>query len=205
MDLADMAIRGKAIVSDNQVPDPATELGTNLAKKLAERYALQLAVVREKRPENALQRGRTVAPKPVRPQADLVLEVLTTRWGMRRSPSGPGRSKVYYAASVKLSDGRGSVLVAGDCPRNPGGAEAVGALEGSNEDTLAANATVLKGELQRQAEFCEVDLSSRLFYLSTARPSAARPSPATAADDGAAASTPAATPSDQERDTEQPR
>jgi hypothetical protein len=95
--------------------DPGWWVGREVAQRFASRHALRLSVIKETAPVKGQKGGRLPRTRPARPDADLTLELRTTRWGIIEAPLA-----LEYAAAARLIDERnGQVLAENGCAEQP--------------------------------------------------------------------------------------
>jgi hypothetical protein len=152
---ASIHAQGVALVARDGIEDPATSIRSELAGVLARKYGLQ-----EVSGENIPAKGIRQTQLAVAMQdADLVLDVRTTDWGLKRSGRAGGYD-VTYAGRMKLVDSRtGTVIAQGPCQSPPVDPE----LAPSYETILANGGTVLKAMLASAAESCVDEFRSRII------------------------------------------
>lgn len=180
--LALMLMKGGAMRDEYSLVDPSIGLGTDIAKAFALRYDLQLQTVSEREPVGGyVQHSQVTRPppppiNPPRPAADLILEVITTRWALETFPPYLDHYRAMYGVTVTMTDSRtGRVLAKGNCVGNDPSAEAETAPR--RRDMLANGATLMKSELARAANRCLDQYRASLFRLSATPPGSAPPSP----------------------------
>jgi hypothetical protein len=141
---------GKKIVADHNIEDPAITTRTDLFHLLSQKYALAISPSIQGGLENdELDFG----------DADLVLNVRTTKWGLG---TYKGHARLFYSSRVDLINARTRRSLAhGECEFDA----AKGAQTPTFDEMLANSAAILKGELTRVERLCFNRFKDRLLAL----------------------------------------
>jgi hypothetical protein len=138
---------GNDIVEENDVQDPASYIGAELAKSLTESLGVQLV-------DNGGKLAASGKPgdlAKVYDNAHLLLDVQTVNWSFTYFPTDWNNYRVVYSAKLRLVDTRtGKLRAEGFCARVPEKSDGAP----SRDQLLADNAALLKNELKVAADYC---------------------------------------------------
>jgi hypothetical protein len=153
-----MISAGNQIVSDNQIADPAENIGSQLVADLA---ALNTLKISSKAPAVA-KTGDTSALAKLYGDSDVLLDVQTVGWGFSYFPTDWNSYRVTYNAKARVIETRGGKLLAeASCVRVPENGP-----EAPSYDQLTSNgAAGLKAELKKAAEQCLGEFRSKLLGI----------------------------------------
>ena len=149
--LAVMAVEGEHVIKDNHLSDPSLAVATRLWQVLAARHALV-----PRTPKARAWKGQT----PIW-DTDLILKVTTTNWSVFAFPGDWTHYRLFYQATLELTDSRdGKVLASGECeapyPKDSTGAP-------SFDQLVARQASLLRQKMNEAAAFCANKYARELF------------------------------------------
>ena len=155
---AAMISAGNTIIEENDVADPANQIGVELAKLLADKYQLPEA----SRSELPVKGLKTQTVVDTYANTGMVLDVQTINWSFGYFPTKWGKYRVIYSAKLRLIDSdSGNLLAEGFCDRIPEYDENAP----SKDELLADSAARLKEELSLAAGSCIDQLKSNVLQL----------------------------------------
>ena len=144
---------GNRIVKDNNIEDPAIVTRRDLFQLLFQKYALAVSPSIQGGLENEeLDFG----------DADLVLNVRTTDWGLEEFAGDSSHARLRYSSRVDLINARTRrSLAQGECEYDA----VKGAQTPTFNELLANGAAILKSELSRVERLCFNRFKDRLLGL----------------------------------------
>ena len=146
---ATMVGERNAILIDNKIGDPAPVIARNLGLMLAKQYGLRFAAA----PRSAFASAEVADIAASNPDAEILIDVQTLRWGLMNDRSDLDAYRVKYDVRMRLVDNfDGRVLAQETCTHMKDDED--GAAAPSYEDLAANDAAGLKQELLDAALFC---------------------------------------------------
>jgi hypothetical protein len=143
-----MISEGHSFIRDNQIADPAVEIGNDLAQELATKYAVVVKPTSTPKPLTTDAIDAIVAQYP---DSDLIMDSRTLNWAYTYFPDHWGTYRLIYAAKIRLIDAHTkTVLAEGLCKQVPDYSP-----DAPDYDTLTGNgAAWAKAKLSSYADSC---------------------------------------------------
>jgi hypothetical protein len=178
---------GRDVFVEHRLVDPARRIGDAVGTSFARRHGIPVGAIVE-HPTTTTGRDYEAPRRPVRPAADLMLEIATTSWGFHIPFLGT--AVVFYGVKAKLIDARNDRVLAEGVCGNKARREAQLAAKVSFEQLLDDDAAIVKRELALAEAACISDLTTKLLLVPPAPPVAAARPPVTIVDAGAPEASP---------------
>jgi len=155
--IAAVYTHGNQIITENNIDDPAKNIGEKLVLQLRDKYETEIAPIRVFVINDDIQ---DISKK--NSGLDLLLDIKTTNWAFAYYLTSLSKYRVLYSAQLRLIDmKKGEILAEGLCERNPD--------QTSNSPTydelLDNNAEGLKNELREAEEFCAGEFWGKVFQF----------------------------------------
>jgi hypothetical protein len=154
---AAMVVEGNSIVKDNEIPDPAIEIGRVLAERLGSSRSMRWV-----EPTRVSTSDDIPTLVSASPGADYLVDVKTFNWLFNYYPSDWSHYRVTYNARVRLIDTARKAVVAETLCRAVQGDDA---NPPSKEQLLDKRAQLLKEYLAQAAAGCGEVLTRDLLQL----------------------------------------
>lgn len=153
---AAMISAGNAVVTDNDIKDPAGKIGEALVVALAEKHGAKPSDARVSATSGKASEIVRDAPSSTR----FVLDVQTINWSYGYFPTDWNSYRVIYSAKAQLIErSSGTVVAEGFCSRVPEESDDAP----SHDALLADGAAVLKRELDLATESCISTLKATML------------------------------------------
>lgn len=160
---AAMISAGNSFVKDSNVPDPAEDIGQQLADALAGKYQIKTVtnIATPLSDDSVDEIAKHYA------SSDLVVDVKTVNWGYFYYPVNWASYRIMYTARMRLIDTQRKVVIAeGFCKRNPEKSEQMQGFD----DMVANQGAWVKAILHGYAEGCVDELKQKTLLLAPATP-----------------------------------
>lgn len=149
--------KGNKIVAENNVPDPAVAIGSDLTRRLSDR----LHMAAQSQPVQVVSDNMGVLAAQAS-TADYLLDVQTINWMYNYYPSKPTHYEVFYSARLRLIDVHSKAVVAeAGCKMHPN----TEANAPTQNELLKDHASGLKHWLDKAATDCANQAATNLLHV----------------------------------------